>query len=336
MITELKLKSRFLRPAPILTMLLRAALLVSSQGTVAIAQDTSTLLVLRSMPKSRKADAPITMAPVLQSDVSEIKIGGKPAVITAWTPLLGGPTTLQLVVLLDSEQRIGVEHQFDDIKNLFNRLPPNVEIAVGYLLQGKAKIVQTFTTDRALAGNALHIPTEENAADPRNNNGNPYHCLQDLAFHWPDPGPKKVRAVLMFTSGFDSYSTRFQGMDTLNPDVDLASRGLIRAGIAPFAFLYEEPVPPIGRKAGGCRDCLDQLTAATNGQAFYYPPAAHATHVSFAPLLSRFYSLLNSEAVVTVTAKGSGLKPLDIKSGRDDIKVVGSDSVMIGNALPVK
>ena len=134
------------------------------------AQDTPTLLVLRPIPRAQTKTQEIDLntKPMLQSDLTEIKIGGKPATITAWTPLLNGPTTLQLVVLLDSQQRIGINTEFDDIRNFFVSLPSNVEIAVAYMLQGKAKFAQPFTTDRILAGKALHTPSKEDVLSPKN------------------------------------------------------------------------------------------------------------------------------------------------------------------------
>jgi hypothetical protein len=51
-------------------------------------------------------------------------------------------------------------------------------------------------------------------------------------------------------------------------------------------------------------------------------------------MLYQFFSILHSEAVVTVSAKGSGVKPLDIRSSRADLKVAGPDQVVIGNEMP--
>jgi hypothetical protein len=314
-----------------------AALMLSTAGLTA--QDTTTLLVLRPVPKTKKADPSTPIAPLLQSDIAEIKIGGKPATITAWTPLLKGPTTLQLVVLFDSAQQNAINSQIDDIRKLFASLPSNVEIAVGTLLQGKAKIIQPFTADHALAGAALHPPSKEEATGPKADNGDPYYCLQDLATHWPDPDPAKVRAVLVFTDGIVRYNNSGYASQA-NPTVDIAAQSLLRAGIAPFAIYSSErsgaALPgQIQRK--GCTDCLDQLAATTNGQALYYAEVNSQTpNTSFSPLLYRFYAILHTEAVVTVTAKGSGAKTLDLKSSRDDIKVEGPESVMLGNLLPKK
>jgi hypothetical protein len=341
---EIKPQSRYLRPAYVLAVAMSTVCLLSVSGLVATAQETSTLLVLRPKLKDRNADKIDTVEPgvdssiiepVVQSDVSEIRIGGKPATITAWTPLLNGPTKLQLVVLFDSQLRIGMGHQFDEIKKLFNSLPSNVEIAVGFLLQGKAVIKQPFTADRTLAGNALHLPTILEALNPKNDNGDPYSCLHDLAVHWPDPDPKKVRAVLVFPGGHGNHYAS-QGLDQTDHEVVSVSDDLIRAGIAPFSIDYVPPEIPIGSPGSVSGGISDQLSKMTNGEAISYYGVQGTTSTSLDPLLYRFYSILYSEAVVTVTAKGTGLQRLDIKSSNDAIKVVGPDQVMIGNELPTK
>jgi len=329
-------QKRTRRIARLLAVAIGAMLLVSLAGSVAMAQD-ATAVPLRPVPaKTKKGQkrVGIVTTPLLQSDVAEVRIGGKPAEITAWTPLLNGTYGLQLVVLIDSMEQIGINEQFDDMKKLFVHLPANVEIAVGYLLQGKAKITQGFTTDRKLAGDALKEP--QDTALAKNDNGNPFSCLRDLAAHWPNPDPKKLRAVLMITDGIIRNNNMAQGSDQLNPDVDAANQSLMRAGIMPFPFFYMDPVPPQGRSEGGQLEGqtnFDQLTDGTLGQSLYDGQYAPAT---FDPLFERFYSVLNSMAVATVATKGSGFKTLDVKSSRDDIGIIGPDSVTLGNILKTK
>jgi hypothetical protein len=318
-----------------LTVALTGLLLTAlAGGAAAHAQDTSTLVVLH--PTAVKG-ATGSGGPLKQSDITEIKVGGKVATITGWTTLLQtpdykGPTTMQLVVLLDSMEQIGAANQFDELKAFFNHLPPNVEIAVGYLLQGKAKIAQPFTTDRSLLIAALHLQPDYKL--PKNDNGGPYNCLRDLAAHWPSPDPTKLRAVFMITDGVDRYS---QGAsETLQPDVDSAAQGMLRAGIAGFSMYYLDPVPVPGRNEGGPMEgqsLLDQLATQTNGQAFYVGQFAPN---SFEPMLQKFYAFLNSEVVATVTFKGSGYKTLDIKSSRTDVKISGPSDIMLGNVLGKK
>ena len=208
------------------------------------------------------------------------------------------------------------------------------------MLQGKAVIKQPFTPDRKLAGDALHLPTREESINPKNNSGG-LSALHDLAAHWPDPDPKKIRAVLVFTDGASRYDN-LGGTVHTNQEVDTVSKDLIRAGIAPFGVFYVNTDyragSPLNSGAlnkinfGGQND-LDQLAKMTNGEALYYP---EQTTSMLSSLFYRFYSILYSEALVTVTTKGSGLQRLDVKSSSDAIKVVGPDQVMIGNELPAK
>ena len=317
-------------------------LFLSMAGSIAVAQD-STAIVLRPVPaKTKKGEKHVglVLTPLQQSDVAEIKIGGKPATITAWTPVLKGTYGLQLVVLIDSMEQIGINEQFDDIRKMFNGFPPNVEIAVGYLLQSKAKITQTFTTDRKLAGDALKEP--QDTALAKNDNGNPYSCLRDLAAHWPNPDPKKLRAVLMITDGIIRNNQTPQGGDAHSgadqddPDVLSAAAALVRAGIMPFPFYYMDPVVPQGRNEGGPlegQNNFDLLAATTQGQALYEGQFAPG---SFFPLLDRFYEILQSMAVATVETKGSGFKTVDVKSSREDIGVQAPDGVTLGNVLKTK
>lgn len=312
-----------------------SAVLLFAFVAPAVAQ-TPTMLVLRPMPaKNKKGETFRPLPPLVQADIAEIKIGGKPAEISAFDPVLKGPHVLQLMVLLDSMQMIGGNGQFDAMKKFFSNMPPNVEIAVGYMLQSKVVVAQTFTTDRTLVGNALKLKTREEAASPKNDNGNPYSCLRDLAAHWPAADPAKLRAVLMFTDGIERNNNQPANGDQLNPDVDGASQSLQRAGIVPYPFFYLDfPAIP-NRNEGGQLEGqtnFSQLAADTGGEALY---EGQFSPGSFDPLLDKLYSVLQSEAVVTVTAPGAPGKyqRLDIKTSKEDIKIVGPDSVMIGNTI---
>lgn len=319
---------------------LAAAVLLAGaalEATPAVAQGTPTAIVFRpTAPKQKKGskhETTIITTPLKQSDIAELKVGGKVTEIKSWTPLFGGDYGLQLVVLLDSMESIGINEQFDDIRKLFDHLPPTTEIAVGYLLQGKAKITQDFTTDRKLAGAALKEP--QDTASPKNDNGDPYQCLRDLATHWPHPDPKKIRTVLMITDGIDR-SNSFQSGDQDDPDVVSAAESLVRAGIIPFPFFYLDPVVPQGRNEGGPLEGqanFDVLTSTTGGVSLYTGQYAPGT---FDPLLERMFAALESMTVATVDLPGKGYKQIDVKEGNENVGVRAPDGVTIGNELKTK
>jgi hypothetical protein len=306
---------------------------------------TPTMLVLRAVPaKTKKGDnanANTPLAPLVKEDISEIKIGGKTAPVTAFDPLLKGPHNLQLMVLLDSMQQIGSSPgQFDDLKQFFHDLPSNVEIGVGWMLQGKVKVVQTFTTDHDLAGKALIAKSREEAASTKNDNGNPFRCLADLAAHWPDNDPAKLRAVLMFTDGIIRNNSAGQdSLDQMNPDVEAASNNLQRSGIIPYPFFYLDVViPDPSRSEGGQlegQQNFSQLDQSTGGAGLYEGMFAPG---SFSPLLNRLYTIFQSEAVVTVAAPypPGKFQRLDLKTSRSDISLGGPDNVTVGNVLGKK
>ena len=242
--------------APILATVVCALLLFCGIAPAAQAHaQTPTLIVMRAMPgNAKKAEDFAALPQLTKADIGDVKIGGKLAPVTDVSPLLRGPHVLQLMVLLDSEQMLGSDGQFAGLKPFFNSLPPNVEIGVGWLLQGNVKVVQPFTTDRELAGKALMPKTRAEAANPMNDNGNPFQCLRQLAAQWPDPDPAKLRAVLMFTDGVIRGNSTIMvvGQDQMNPDVDGASQSLQRAGIVPYPFFWMDPqIPDPNRSEGG-------------------------------------------------------------------------------------
>jgi len=231
---------------------------------------------------------------------------------------------------------LGSGGQFEAIKKFFHDMPPNVEIGVGWLLQGKVVVTQPFTTDRDLAGKALVAKTRQEAANPQNDNGNPYQCLGYLASHWPTPDPNKLRAVLMFNDGAIRSNGEQQSGDTVNPDVMSAAAKLELAGIIPYPFFWQDPIIADPNRSGGtaveAADNFGQMDARAGGAGLYEGMFAPGT---LEPLLNRLYSTLKSEAILTVDDpfKPGSEKSLDLKSTRDDIKLFGPDQVVSGNIL---
>ena len=330
-------KLRSLRSSRILAATATALLLLFSFAADAAVQ-TPTLIVIRAMPVRAKITENFTPLPELtKADIGQIKIGGKVAPVTDVQPVLNGSHVLQLMVLLDSEQMLGADPgQFDSIKMFFHNMPSNVEIGVGWLLQGNVVVTQPFTTDRDLAGKALIAKTREEAADPKNDNGNPFSCLGYLARHWPSPDPSKLRAVLMFTDGIIRNNAQPQSGDQVDPNVLAAAAELEMASITPYPFFWQDPiVPDPNRSEGGeleGQENFSEMDARTGGAGLFSGLFAPG---SLDPLLDRLYTTLKSEVVITVDDpnKPGVRKVLDMKSTRDDIKLFGPDQVVSGNVI---
>jgi hypothetical protein len=331
------IKSRCLNPAArILAAAASAMMLFFALAPYATAQ-TPTLIVVRGMPVHAKASENFPPQPALtKADIGEIKIGGKVVALTDFQPVLRGPHVLQLMVLLDSEQMLGAKGQFDDLKSFFKDMPPNVEIGVGWLLQSRVVVAQPFTTDRDLAGKALIAKTREEAANPKNDNGNPFSCLGNLAAHWPTPDPEKLRAVLIFTDGIIRSNAQPNSGDQVDPNILSAAGQLELASVIPYPFFWQDPiVPNPSRSEGGQlegQDNFSQMDALSGGAGLFEGLFAPG---SIAPLLNRLYATLSSEAVLTVADPDKPGKEsrIDIKSTRDDIKIFSADQVVSGNKL---
>jgi hypothetical protein len=331
------LKSRSLAPARMLAAAAGALMLFLAVAPRAAAQ-TPTLFVVRGMPMHSKLSENFLPQPELtKADIGQIKIGGKVVPVTDFQPLLNGPHGLQLMVLLDSWQMLGsTPGQFDAIKQFFHDMPPNVEIGVGWMLQGKVVVAQPFTTDRDLAGKALVAKTRQEAANPRNDNGNPYMCLGYLAAHWPTPDPGKLRAVLMFGDGTIRSNAMSNSGDQVDPNISGAGAEMEIAGIVSYPFFWQDNVVADPNRSSGsaveAADNFSQMDALTGGSALVEGMFAPG---SLGPLLNRLYSTLKSEAVLTVSDpdKPGNKSRIDLKSTRDDIKLFGADQIVSGNKL---
>ena len=328
---------RSLGTARILAVAAAAVLLIFAVAPQAAAQ-TPTFYVVRGMPVHAKlTENFLPQQPLTKADIGDIKIGGKKVPVSDFQPLLNGPHGLQLMVILDSWQMLGAgPGQFDAIKQFFHDMPPNVEIGVGWMLQSKVVVTQPFTTDHDLAGKALVAKTREEAANPKNDNGNPYSCLGYLAAHWPSPDPGKMRAVLMFGDGTIRSNALTNSGDQVDPNIISAGAKMEIAGIVSYPFFWQDPIIADPNRSSGsaveAADNFSQMDALTGGTALVEGMFAPG---SLEPLLNRLYSTLKSEAVLTVSDpdKPGKMSRIDLKSTRDDIKLFGADQIVSGNAL---
>ena len=248
-----------------------------------------------------------------------------------------GTHVLQLMVLLDSEQMLGAgSGQFDSIKTFFHDMPANVEIGVGWLLQGKVVVTQPFTTDHNLAGKALVAKTREEAADPENDNGNPFSCLGYLARHWPSPSPGKLRAVLMFTDGIIRNNAQPQSGDQVGPECP-GRRGRVGdCQYHPISILLAGPHCP-GAQTAAREATRGPGELRGNGRADRWCRPLSRSLRSGLPRSVAQQALYNPEERSGLTVadpfKPGTKKDLDMKSNRDDIKLFGPDQVVAGNVI---
>jgi len=169
-------------------------------------------------------------ASISQQDLN-IKVNGKPAVVTRWRPLRGPDDRLELVLLIDSSARNSLGSQFSDIEHFVNGLPPNTKAAIAYMMNGQALFAGPLSTDHAKVLQALHLP-----GGSIGSSASPYFCLSDLAQHWPSGDRGARREVVMVTDGIDLYERRY---DPEDPYVQAAIKDSVRAGLVVYSIYYE-------------------------------------------------------------------------------------------------
>jgi hypothetical protein len=110
----------------------------------------------------------------------KIKVGGRQASVTGWTPLRGDDANTQIVLLIDGSARRSLGEQLGDISEFVKEVPSHTKIAIAYMEYGRAVFAAPLSSDPAVVLRGLHLPSGFAYA-----NGSPYFCLSNLATHWP-------------------------------------------------------------------------------------------------------------------------------------------------------
>ena len=146
--------------------------------------------------------------------------------VTSWVPATGDHAGLELAILIDEGAGFSFGAQMDDIRAFLKEQAPTTLVAVGYMQNGTVNLTQNFTQDHAAAAKSLRLPMGYVGAE-----ASPYFSLSDFIKRWPANTALPRRAVLMITSGIDT----FYGGGYSNPYVDAAIHDAQCAGVVVFS-----------------------------------------------------------------------------------------------------
>jgi hypothetical protein len=192
-----------------------------------------------------------------------IKVNGKPATVTSWTPLQSPASSLELVLLIDNSARTSLGIQFGDITDFINGLPAGTKAAIAYMQNGNAVFSGPLSTDHVQVLRALHLPGGMTGV-----NSSPYFCLSDLAKRWPSQDYSARREVVMVTDGVDNYDRRFEPDD---PYVQAAIRDSVRAGLIVYSIYWQtrgRANSSLYQNTAG-QSLIAEVTEATGGKGFW-------------------------------------------------------------------
>jgi VWFA-related protein len=245
--------------------------------------------------------------------------------VAGWVPLRGERSGLQLVVLLDDSSRGNLGLQLNDIRSFVTGLPPNAQVAIGYMRNGTPNLVQNFTSDHAQAVKSLRLPSGQAGI-----NGSPYFCLSDLVKHWPGGGSNVRREVIMVTDGVDRYSGgRF---DPEDPYVQAATSDAQKAGVIVYSIYYRGAGRFDQNRAvtDGGQNYLTQVSGSTGGKVYL---EGFGNPVSFAPFLSDIQRKLQNQYELSfVSTAKPGLQSIRVKTSQPNTSLEFPSRVPVGGA----
>lgn len=300
---------------------LAALVVVGLAPAVAEGQQGQGQAVVTVMPKKGN-EVP---ANVTKPDMS-IKVNGKTAKVTAWTPYQGERGNVELVLLLDSGARTSLGRQMDDMASFLKALPPNVKAAVGYMTNGRSALAGPLSTDRAVVLKELHLPLGAPGSD-----ASPYFCLSDLARNWPSRDPEARREVVMVSDGVDYYQMRY---DPEDPYVIKAIDDAVRARLVVYSIYWmnQGRADRASYENNAGQNLLTQVTEATGGRNFW---EGVGNPVSFQPYFEELTRRLRNQYELRFTSQLSGkpeIETLKVKLSAPGTEVDAPGQVLVAPA----
>jgi hypothetical protein len=242
--------------------------------------------------------------------------------VTKWEPARGAAAGLDLFILIDDASDTSLGSQLNDLRAFINAQPPSTSVGVGYMRNATTQIAQNFTTDHALAANALRLPLRNAGAF-----GSPYLSASNLMNRWPQHANRRV--LVMITDGIDRArrTTRSPGLNTI-PDATSTATVAQRTG----TIIYGLYTPGVGHmhrnfwEATNGQNAIARLADQTGGEAFFLGLQAP---VSFRPFLDRLQNNLDNQFLLEFAARPdrrAGLRSFNINTELPGVELLSADS----------
>jgi hypothetical protein len=278
----------------------------------------ATRMVITLQPEHKGGQVPASLQPG-EVIVTEGKTN---LPVTGFERLAGSFANMQLFVLLDDSTRsASLGTHLPELQAFLTSLPPETQVAVGYMHNGTFALAQAFTTDHARAAASLRLPL----AVP-GENGSPYFVLSDLARHWPSKEPTRRRAVLALTDGVDRY---YDSSIEDDPYVNQAIHDSLANGVMIYS-IYLRGAGFYGRgawTANMAQSRLLQVTAETGGYAYFQ---AFTDPVAIEPFLGDFKQRLDHQYELTLQPLSArGVQAVKLRTELPGVKVEGPSRIYV-------
>lgn len=290
-------------------------------GTIAAAQDEAQgqgQAVVTVLPKSDKQPTANVAAPSIS-----LQVNGKQTAVTNWRALRSPQDDVELVLLIDGGARVSLGRELDEMTHFIQNLPPNVKVAVGYMVNGRAQLTGPLTGDHAKAAQGVHLPMGSPGTS-----ASPYFCLSSLAKGWPSNDPQARREVLMITDGVDQYERQY---DPNDPYVQSAINDAVRAHLLVYSIYWTSngraDANSYQNDAG--QNLLLQVDQATGGTSYWQ---GMGNPVTFEPYFDDLSRRLNNQYELDFRApvkSKAEIANLKVKTSTPDVKVEAPQRVAV-------
>lgn len=302
-----------------------AACLTAATGSLWAGQQPSAPGVPVSIVVTLEPKRGRTIPPIEAQDIT-VQEGREKQPATGLQSLEGENGTMQLLLLIDDSARGTFDTEISTLKQFVNSLPPNSEVAVGYMRNGMTQVTANFTRDHAAAANTIRIAMGPGGADV-----SPYDSLSDAIKKWPNTGAQR-KDVVMISSGIEGLGG---GYTSDNPYVDAGIESAQKAGVVVYG-IYSPSVGHLGhsywRNTWG-QNFLSQLSDETGGE-FYM--IGFGSPVSFQPFLEQILQQLQHQYLLTFVARPeqkAGLQPIRVRIPEKDASIAAPDKVYVRAAM---
>ncbi len=306
------------RPIAILGIGLLATVFPLFAGQQPSAPGVPTSIVVTVEPKHGK-----TIPPIEQQDIA-VRQGKDKRPVTAFAPLADADT--QFMLLIDDSARGTFDTEIQTLRQFIISLPPNYDVAVGYMRNGMADLTQNFTRDHAMAANGIRVAFGPGGADV-----SPYDSLTDAIRKWPRTAAQR-KEVLMISSGIESLGG---GYYPENPYVTAGIQSAIKAGVVVYS-IYSPSVGHAGHSMWQTtwgQNFLSELSDQTGGESYWI---GYGSPVSFQPFLDQFLEAQKHQYLLTFIARPeqkSGIQQIKVSIPEKDASLAAPDRVYIKASL---
>jgi hypothetical protein len=259
--------------------------------------------------------------PSVEAQDIQVKENNDRRPVESLTPL--AQTGMQLMLLIDDSARGTFDTEISTLKQFVQSLPPNFQVAVGYMRNGMAELTANFTQDHAAAANGIRVALGPGGADV-----SPYDSLTDAVKKWPAGNNNVRKEMIMISGGVEGLGG---GWYSDNPYVNAGIHSAQQAGVVVYT-IYSPSVGHMGhglwRQTWG-QNFLSMLSDETGGESYII---GFGSPVSFDPFLQSIAAQWQNQYLLTFMAKPenkSGLQPVKISVAEKDASIAAPDRVFV-------